>query len=130
MPYKMYWEKEPSIFIVDYIGVTSVEDVSIVAPRCMELASQHPLYLMVDFSQSQGFEPAVLKYPPLLKLMRDQNIRWWAFVGMKGMYKFAFQILMRFAAVKIFETREEALAFLADMAQQQMEKPEAAQIPG
>lgn len=116
MSYKMDWADEPWVFTVEYIGMTTIEDVGVVVPRCLEIAEQHPYCLMVDFTQSTGFDISLLKYQPLIQLLKHPNVRWWALVNLKGMYKFAFQILMRFGAVKLFDTQAEALAFLQEMA--------------
>jgi len=122
MPYKMQWVDEPWLLRVDYIGTISETDAEEVLQKCMEYADQHTVNFLVNLTESNGFRPAVVKTKTGLKLLRHHNVKWWGYVGIKGIFQMGTKIFMRFVPFKAFNSVEEAQTFLEDMVKHQKQQ--------
>jgi hypothetical protein len=126
MAYKMEWIDEPWLLRVDYIGTITETDAEEVLQKCLEYADKHTINFLVNLSESNGFSPAVVKTKTGLKLLRHRNVKWWGYVGIKGIFQMGTKIFMRLVPFKAFNTVEEAQKFLEEMVVHQ--KQEAAPV--
>lgn len=115
MPYKLEWIEEPWLMRADYFGTITPDDVEGVMLACLELADKHPINFIVNLTESNGFSPSVLKNKSGLKLLRHPNTKWFAYVGITGVFRMGTQIFMRFVPFKAFDTVEAAQTFLEEM---------------
>lgn len=118
MGHRIYWIEEPHILGVDYTGIGTSEDLEAVLDYCLPQCDAHPICFLVNLNESSGFEPSILKSLKMKQVLTHPNTKWWAIVGVHGMYKFAFQFFMRFVAVKAFDQQEEAVSFLKERMQE------------
>lgn len=122
MPYKLEWIEEPWLMRADYFGTITAEDAEAVMTTCLEAADKHPVNFLVNLTESNGFSPSVLKTASGIKLLRHPNTKWFAYVGIRGVFRMGTQIFMRFVPFKSFDTVEEAQAFLEEMVQHQKQE--------
>jgi len=119
MPHRMEWIEEPWLLQVDYIGTITEEDAEKVLQKCLEYAEKHPINFLVNLTESNGFSPSVVKTKTGMKVLRHPNVKWWGYVGIRGIFQMGTKIFMRFVPFKAFNTVEEARAFLLEMVQHQ-----------
>lgn len=119
MPAKSTWIEEPWIMKVTYTGKVTLQDIDSMMNICVAEADKHPINFIVDFSDADTPDPAIFRSAALRKLLGHDNRRWFAFVGLEGIYRMGAQLLMRFTSFKSFNTEEEAVTFLTEMVEHQ-----------
>jgi hypothetical protein len=129
MTQKMTWLDEPWSMRVDYSDVLSVDDIQEVMRVCMLRVQKHPINILVDFQEVEKWEPATMKNPTILQVLKHPNMKWVAFVGAKGLLALGLGAFGRYVSVKKFADIEEGQAFIEEMVknQKQMQDSEAAQ---
>lgn len=112
MPHVITWIEEPWLMQVDYSGVINNNDVDEVMAVCLEAADKNPINFIVNLTDSSGFHPSIVKTKLGMALLKHPNTRWFAYVGVRGIFRMGTQIFMRFVRFKMFDTVEEARTFL------------------
>ena len=119
MAYKITWIDEPWLMFVEYSGRLAYRDVEEVMKVCIPQAESHPINFLIDLTRTDTFDPALLKSQSTMKLMNHPNTKWFAIVGVKGLFKFLVNYFNPFAQFKIFDNLEEARAFLESEVEKQ-----------
>ena len=112
MPYKITWIDEPWLMSVEYLGRVTYKDVEAVMKECIPQTEKHPTYYLIDISNTESFDPALLRSQSLMKLIRMNNAKLFAIVGVKGLFKFLVNHFRPFGQIKIFDHADEGRAFL------------------
>lgn len=115
MPTKTYWIDEPIIMSADYEGKVTSDDLDSVMKTCLLAVENKKVHFVVDMSSNPSMPSNILKLASLSTLVTHPNAGWFAFVQPNMIVKFAMQVKHR-GAFKIFDTRNEAIEFLREIA--------------
>jgi hypothetical protein len=116
MPTKTYWIDEPTIMSADYEGKVTSDDLDSVMTNCLGACESRKVHFVVDMSSNPSMPANILKLASLSTLVNHPNAGWFAFVQPNMIVKFAMQVKHR-GSFKIFDTRDEAVAFLRERVQ-------------
>jgi len=99
--------------VAEYSGEVTTEDLDSALSECLEYLKDHTIYFMVDMTTVDKLPTNLMKMASLSQLVNHEKARWFAFVKPNILVKFAMQVMHRNFA-RIFEEKDEALAFLHD----------------
>ena len=111
MPTKTYWIDEPTIMSAEFEGKVTSDDLDSVMMNCLRACENQKVHFVVDMSSNPSMPANILKLASLSTLANHSNAGWFAFVQPNMIVKFAMQVKHR-GSFKIFDTRNEAIAFL------------------
>lgn len=116
MAHQVYWIKEPQLLALEYTGRVTPDDLRSATTQALEHVRQRQMDFLIDLSQTETEGAQLIKasseVSSFVALIRHPNARWFAMVGPNVVARFAIQMFFRQAQVKIFATRDEAVAFL------------------
>jgi hypothetical protein len=112
MAVKLFWLEPDRILMGEYTGTATGDDLALAMEESLKACDLMPTGILVDVSHIEGFETSFVNMPSALKLVRHPNMAGLAMVGNNGLIRFAAQMLMVGARMKICTSRAEAVAFL------------------
>lgn len=121
MAHQTGWiDENKRIWFADYIGDITPEDIAGAGEAGCNVADEGAVYALIDFTDANSWPKNLIgiagKTDKLMQFSKHPNAIWFAFSGANTVIRFGIQVFMR-SKVKVFETREEAVTFLNEMAE-------------
>ncbi len=118
MPTEIYWKIPQRVLYLHYIGHLTVDDVrdSIDQMRAHFEDGTPLIHVILDIGDVSGY-PNLVELRHGLNYERSRKQGWTMFVGAEGIARFISSVLAQLAGnrFRMFETADEAVAFLIDM---------------
>lgn len=114
MSFETTWINDPHIICTHYIGRASSRDLMQSATQYLEMLRTQELYIVLDFSQSEGVPHAVMNMPLLLQIITHANTKWLTIVNPSGENSYTARLLVR-DKVKVYRDLPTALGFMRGM---------------
>lgn len=120
MPLEMVWIIEPAVVGFIFSGDVTAHDLDEFGRLGCGQAAARPLSVLVDFSAAKSLPKnlvnTALRSAPLLEFASHPHARRFVFVDVNPAARFMVEMIFRNTAVKIAQTRETAITYLKDAA--------------
>jgi hypothetical protein len=130
MPYEVRWESEPHIVFFKMFGVFTEAEMDAATDEMIGMAQAHPdvlVHTLIDASEIQQLPPLPVMGRELRRLMGESpNRNVSTLYGVSPLVRFSLEILMKITPLrlKVFPSREEALAFTHKMVESERNLPD------
>jgi hypothetical protein len=134
MPYELRWESEPHIVFFKMIGDVTEAEMATAIDEMIAMAQKHPdslVHTLLDTSELKHLPPMPAMGRELKRLMQsspNRNVS--TLYGVSPLIRFSLEVLMKITPLrmKIFPSREEALAFTYRMIDSEQSLPDVSPL--
>ena len=130
MPYLLQWEQKPHIIFLKIMGNVSDAELVESVDQMIAMARETPevlVHTLVDASEARRLPSLPTlgrEFKRLLQASPNRNVS--TLYGVSALVRFSLEVLMKITPVrlKVFPSREEALAFIHKMVESEQRLPD------